>query len=758
MKRHLLTLALTVFTLMTWAQNLVTETTLDNVTYNLYDDGTATMTKHSTPEGGTLLVPESVDYEGKTYMVTTIADGALSSSNYIKKLIVKAPVKTLGKITLLMIYLEEVELPETLERIEPNQFARTRIKTLTIPKNVKFIGGDAFSESDIETVAIPEGVESLPARVFARCSNLKSVSLPKSLKVIKGGSETSICEGAFAACSALTEMILPDNMEEIGSDAFYGCNSLTHFSAKGDAYFDRDGVLMHRLPDSEGGGLLLIQYPAGRDASEYTVDDDVTSIGKYAFYWWRTDKLQTVNLPKSIKCVQGFYHTKVKNVNIAEGPTEIADKAFYWAEGMHVLKLPKSIQKIGKDAFYNTTLQRVYVEATTPPTLDADGAYDFLFCVNQRALSTYKYTDIWKLQQLASTANLATQDNLVYLKEDDGTASLIGFEQRPTGKLTFPSQVSVAGKSSTVTSVGAKAFYTADITEVVLPATVKTLKASAFNECKNLQTVEIAAESQLETIGRAAFGQCESLKEIHLPATVKTLTDYAFSSCQKLEKITFGENSQLESIGYGAFSYNYALKTIRLEAQTKVYDSSFEGCWNLEKIEVDAANPYYIFKDDALYTVDGKKMIAYASGCGHDTFMFAGDNLTNVEYFCYDPLVLKKVYFLTKTLPYIYIIRVRDEYATRYNKPIIYVRQSIADELRRELDYPWGSSLYNLVRRDNIVEISDEEADAILTGIETPQVAAPSADHDAYYTLDGKRIQHPQNGVYIHNGRKVIIK
>ena len=757
MKRFLLTVILTVLTLMAWAQNLVTTTTQDNVTYELYDDGTATMLSEKTPEGGTLIVPENVEYDGKSYMVTTMADDALSGSD-AKKIIINAPVKTLGTISLLMIYVEEIELPETLERIEPKQFARTKIKTLTIPKNVKFIGGDAFWESDIETVAIPEGIESLPARVFARCSNLKSVSLPKSLKVIKGGSETSYAEGAFASCSALTEMNLPDNMEEIGEDVFFGCNSLTHFSAKGDAYFDRDGVLMHRLPDSEGGGLMLVQYPAGRDASEYTVDDDVTSIGKYAFYWWRTDKLQTVNLPGSIKCVKGFYETKVKNVNIAEGPTEIADKAFYWVEGMHALKLPKSITKIGKDAFYNTTLQRVYVEATTPPTLDADGAYDFLFCVNSQALSKYKNAEKWKLQQLVSTANLATQDNLVYMKEDDGTASLIGFEHQPTGKLTFPSQTSVAGKTRTVTGVGAKAFYTADLTGVVLPATVKTLNANAFYECKNLQTVEIDEGSQLETIGRAAFGQCESLKEIHLPATVKTLADYAFSSCQKLEKITFGENSLLESIGYGAFSYNYALKTVRLEAQTKIEDSSFEGCWSLEKFEVDAANPYYIFKNDALYTVDGEKMIAYASGCGHDTFMFAGDNLTKVRYFCYDPLVLKKVYFLTKTLPYIYIIRVRDEYETRYNRPTIYVRQSIADELRRELDYSWGSSLYNLVRSDKIVEIPDEEADAILTGIETPQVDALSADNAAYYTLDGKHILHPQNGIYIHNGRKVIIK
>ena len=47
--------------------------------------------------------------------------------------------------------------------------------------------------------------------------------------------------------------------------------------------------------------------------------------------------------------------------------------------------------------------------------------------------------------------------------------------------------------------------------------------------------------------------------------------------------------------------------------------------------------------------------------------------------------------------------------------------------------------------------------DAETTGIE--HIAnTTAADDNVYYNLQGQRVEHPQHGVFIHNGKKVVLK
>ena len=46
-----------------------------------------------------------------------------------------------------------------------------------------------------------------------------------------------------------------------------------------------------------------------------------------------------------------------------------------------------------------------------------------------------------------------------------------------------------------------------------------------------------------------------------------------------------------------------------------------------------------------------------------------------------------------------------------------------------------------------------------ITGIENINSSDATADDNgAYYNLNGQRVGKPQHGVYIHNGKKIIIK
>lgn len=774
MRKLLLTLALVFFAVGTWAQNLVSTVTQDNVTYELYDNATATMTKHSTPEGGTLVIPETVTHEGVTYTVTKIADKAISEGE-ARKVIVKAKVKSIGAVQIngsfrLMTSVEEIELPETLERIEDYQFCFTKLKSIEIPKSVKYIGVEAFNESSIETIVIPEGIETLEMGVFGRCSKLKSVTLPKSLKTIKGEgyitfSETNKrhCDSPFYCCTSLEEIVIPDAVESIDDIAFYGCNAMKRFVVNNNPTFYSDGgVLMQRLSAKDGGGIKLLQYPSSREGTEYTVPEGVTALGERAFYWYQMENLKMLNLPGTLKCVTGLKGSKLESINIAEGPTEIAAGAFEEAQNIHTLTLPSTISKIGSRAFYNTDLQRIFVKSKTPPTLDLTnvygGKYDVMFCVDANLLNRYKNTDGWKAHRIVAATDIVSSGNLVYLKLGSGKVSVAGYQVRPTDAVAIPASTNSDGVCA-VTAIEDKAFRRAKLTSVTIPVSVESIGEDAFYFCESLKTCEFAPDSKLQSIARAAFGYDDWLGQLALPATLRTIGEYAFCACTALKSVTFGTNSALESVGYDAFSYCRSLKHIELGAMVKLSGADvFEDCYDLESFGLDANNPYYVEKDHALFIKDGKTLVVNAPGGDYKEVYFVEDGL-RIELFNYNYLKPKSIYVLSKTLPVLLTANNNGDYGTgyyRYAKG--YVRESLVDDLKYSINYHWPCPWGNLFNPYEINSVPDDEADNMITGIDAPQVSEQTAADGAYYTLDGKRTDSLRKGIYIHNGRKVVVK
>ena len=164
----------------------------------------------------------------------------------------------------------ELILPNSVTSIGDFAFLGCRgLTELTLPNSVTSIGNYAFSDcSGLEKITVESGNSRYDSR-----DNCNSIIETKTNTLIAGcknsiipNSVTSIGNGAFFACTGLTELTLPSSVTSIGESAFRGCRGLTELT----------------LPNS----LESIEYSAFSGCSgltELTLPNGVTSIEESAF-------------------------------------------------------------------------------------------------------------------------------------------------------------------------------------------------------------------------------------------------------------------------------------------------------------------------------------------------------------------------------------------------------------------------------------------------------------------------------------------
>ncbi len=344
-------------------------------------------------------------------------------------------------------------------------------------------------------ISIPETYNNLPIksigrRAFAGCTEITSITIPNSV--------TSIYYAAFSDCSGLICVTMGNGVTFIGDSAFEGCSSLTNVTIG-------NGVTNIRKNAFSGcGSLTGINIPA----SVINIEDGVFNDCKSLKGVYITDVAAWCNISFSI--------------NGTSNPLYYAHNLYLNDELVTDLVIPEGVTSIGTMAFmYCTSLTSV----TIPDGVKSIGFAAFRYC--NKLVSVIIGKDVTEISWWAFG--------------DCGALESINI---PNGVTSLERNVFCGCRS---------------LTSINIPNSVETIGSEAFEYCYSLTSVIIP--DSVTSINSFAFNACFSLVSVTIPHSVKSIGDYAFNSCLKLVEVINNsdldiEKGSLENGGAGKYALN----------------------------------------------------------------------------------------------------------------------------------------------------------------------------------------------------------
>lgn len=244
---------------------------------------------------------------------------------------------------------------------------------------------------------------------------------------------------------------------------------------------------------------------------------------------------------------------------IPEGVTEIAAMAFVGAN-LKSVKLASTVKVIKESAFANCK-SLVSVELN-----------DGLEVISRRAFDGCQ--NLVEVKFPSTVKRIETHA----FNETKWLDSQIGFNIVGDGILcSYKGTEKEVVVPDGVKEIGRHAFYHNDTVEkVVLPESVEVIEASAFAGCYSLK--EIVFPSSMKKIRHNAF--CKTaLKDVELPEGLEKVSDYSFHLCYDLVNIKLP--SSVDKICKSAFEGCHNLEKINIERNMRIEPDAFNECYKL---------------------------------------------------------------------------------------------------------------------------------------------------------------------------------
>ena len=456
------------------------------------------------------------------------------------------------------------------------------IYSLTSDTTLKFKGG--INSITLTTIAAAMGTNDSVkiALDFSEATGItewtNKLAGQKTLYAISlPGTVTSVQEGAFTGCTNLKAITVPKSIVELPSDLSNDIiiNLTDDFwEWMKNSTIIPDGQTLYlngeKLSDSAGSiiipeGITTIPDSAFEDCewlTSITIPEGVTEIGKFAFE--NCTELTTITIPKSIK---SFGDQPFRNC-------ERLDKLYY--QGTLETWLEVSTQDI---VFYR------FIEL---PGYDENPWENYTFKDVDFYINGEIVTDVVIPDSVTSIRRYAFCDLRRNLKSVTIPNSVTSIEYRAFGNcssltsITIPNSVTIIENdafqgcssltsitiSNSVTSIVSGTFDScSSLTSITIPNSVTSIGQCAFSGCSSLTSIIIP--DSVTSLG--GFESCTSLTNVVIPNSVTFINDQAFWDCDSLTSITIPDS--VVNIGYQAFWDCDKLSTINYRGSEEQWNA-----------------------------------------------------------------------------------------------------------------------------------------------------------------------------------------
>ena len=596
---------------------------------------------------------------------------------------------------------------------------------------------------------------------FSGNTSITSVEIPSSV--------TSIGDSAFEGCSGLTSIKIPNSVTSIGNSAFYDCVNLKTVINGSDLTFE-EGATTYGY----------IAYYADKVING-TIDGDFIfnkTNGKYYLTGYLGNDTHVV-LPDKYNG-QGYI---------------IGANAFRNCNNILSITIGSNVEEIEFSAFYGCeNIAKVFWLPNTPPE-GYSNIYGYLNGkINYVANNNYKYLNNIVVTQFLSSKFEVDGMVFIPLNLSERTCCVVDDLNNNLSDIIIKETVSYKNVALSVTDIMPYAFYKNDVLTSLTLENKGSVGISAFEGCTSLNRIDIPESTT--SVGDYAFKDCDRLKvakiedrttvlplgkkifdnsplnSLYIGAKISYINDmsseaspfcgnkylksvvitdvesdifdYEFYSCIGLESVTVGDG--VERIGKWAFSGCSNLSEFVFGSNvTSIGEEAFSDCVNMTTITGRAVLPPVcgaqalddINKWNCTLLVPERNLKSYQNADQWKEFLFVENFVTQDNYVTY--IIDGEVY---KTL----LLTPGNSIIAPY----------VADKNGK----PFGGWNMNDYISISGYPIMPDEDITIYGSYNTTAIDGVNADkkENVIYDMQGRVVDVPTKGIYIINGKKVLIR
>lgn len=449
---------------------------VDGIRYDItsFTDLTVSASSLSEDTKLNLVIPETVEFNGKTLKVTCVGENFALNNNTLQTVCISNGVSIIKNNSFRSCTkLTDVEI-KSAEKVGDYAFyGCTLLNHIDLNDSLESIGKESFAECmELVNVILPNNLKSISYGLFRGCSKLTGIVIPSNV--------TKIESLAFCGCSSIENIIIPDNVLTADNGSFENCSSLRECTI-GSGLNSIEKNLFKGCSKLETITFKFSTTPIElNDYSEISYSQDLKN-HEY-FFTYQSDlslvPLKNVILDRAIlekkdKIISHYYsgdrvtvythltylplfanHQYLQNISISHS---ISKNAFKGCNSLTNVILNNGVTSVGESAFADCT------------NLSSCEFGETIFEIGEKAFINCN-----------NLSDFSLPDALEYLH---GSC----FENcKSLQQISIPNNV---------TSLGAGAFRGCEnLKSIILGSRIKDIEPSCFKNCGTLLTISLLAK------------------------------------------------------------------------------------------------------------------------------------------------------------------------------------------------------------------------------------------------------------------------